>query len=141
MYVKSKCKELASSFDRNLFASEAKALHYALATATADYGTLKIGMGKMEDKYDTISSNRNVFEITKKTIWVMACLHVLHTLSGNRQYAEAYSLNKRIGEDETVPRPLRGGIAALAAKHRVPLQSAAKRQKVADPDIGEGSSH
>ena len=68
MYVKSKCKALVSHINRNRLSSEAKALHQALATATSDYATLKIGTGKIEDKYETISSNRKVFDITKKAV-------------------------------------------------------------------------
>ena len=134
VYVKSKCKTLVSQVDRIRLASEAKALHQALAAATSDYATLKIGTGKIEDRYETIYSNRKVFDITKKAVMVMACLHVLHSMSGASQMQEADTLKDKV---DGAPVPLRDAMTALAAKHKKPAEPAAKRRKMVT-DSGEG---
>ena len=58
---------------------------------------------------------------------VMACLHVLHNMSGAGQLAEAETLKDRI---EDAPVTLRDAITALAAKHKRPAEPAAKRRKM-----------
>ena len=67
----------------------------------------------------------------------MACLHVIHNLSGPVQFAQAEPLKKKV-DDAPVPLPLRDAIAALAAKNKEPAEPAAKRRKL-EPDTGEGS--
>ena len=127
MYVKSKCKTLVAQVDRNRLSSVAKGLHQALLTATSDYATLKIGSGKIEDMYDTIRGNRTVFDIAKKAVMVMACLHVLHSMSGHSQLAEAETLKDKI---DGAPLPLRDAIGVLAAKNKKPAETAAKRRRI-----------
>ena len=96
--------------------------------------TMAICIGKIDEKYETIRSNQTVFDITKKAVIVMACLHVLQNMSGASQLTEAETLKDKVGG---APVPLRDAIAALAAKHKMPAEPAAKRRKMKS-GLGEG---
>ena len=78
--------------------------------------TMAIGIGKIEDNYETIRSNLEVWELTRKAVIVLACLHVLHNLKGGTQLLEAYTLNKSYSIVDA-PATLRNNIEILAAKH------------------------
>ena len=72
--------------------------------------------------------------MTKKAVMIIACLHVLHNMEGQRQWAEAELLKDKL---DGAPITLRDAITALAPKKR-PAEPAAKRRKMV-PDIGEGT--
>ena len=135
IYVKSKCQTLVNGTDRIRLSQEAKALHTALATATNDYMTMAIGIGKIEDNYETIRSNLEVWELTKKAVIVMACLHVLHNLSGATHFLEADTLknSNSIGD---APVTLQDAIKTLAAKHKAAEPAAKRRKTISDTSSG-----
>ena len=95
---------------------------------------MAICIGKIDEKYETIRSNQTVFDITKKAVMVMACLHVLQNMSGASQLTEAETLKDKVGG---APVPLRDAITAVAGKHKMPAEPAAVWRKMKS-DLGEG---
>ena len=91
-------------------------------------------MVRSDDKYETIRRNPAVFDITKKAVMVMACLHVLQNMSGASKLPAAEHVKDKVGG---APVPLRDAITAVAGKHKMPAEPAAKRRKM-NSDLGEG---